>query len=513
VTDPHQRALRQVLAGRAGDLPGATVIHATRIVIAAAVLLSHLVGALIVLLLLGLAFPVPDEVTGAVAWRNVAIGAGYVVVVFPLGLWAGLRAAGDMDGWLIEDRPPTAAERRRTLQLPLRLQAQQGALWAVAAVIGVLGNLATSTRFAVEVGITVALGGISTVAIAFLLTQRLARPVRARLLEADPPRREEIAGVALQALLSWFVGTAVPVIGAVAIAIGALMVDMSAHGLARAVIVLGGTALLVGFGAMVLFARSISQPLRELRDALDRLEAGDFDVHLTVSDSSEIGYVQAGFNRTAAGLRERERLRDLFGRHVGQDVARRAVEEGVQLGGEERFAAALFVDIIGSTALAVQRGPTEVVDALNAFFGIVVDVVVEGDGFVNKFEGDGALCVFGAPLEHPDAATAALAAARRLQVRLTEELPDLPAASGVSAGTVVAGNVGAADRFEYTVIGDPVNEATRLTERAKDLPGRVCASEAALARASTAEAARWELGDAVTLRGRDEPTRVASPLR
>lgn len=504
-------ALRQVLAGEAGDLPGPVLIRATRTVIAAAVLLSHFIGALIVLGLLGLAFPVPPEVTSHAAWRNVLIGVGYVVVVFPLGLWAGLRAASAIDDWLVEDRAPTALERRRTLTLPIRLQAQQGALWAVAALIAVVGNLSTSTKFAVEIGITVSLGGVSTVAIAFLLTQRLSRPVRARLLEAAPPRHGDSSGVALQALTSWFIGTIVPVVGALALGVSALMVDMTAHDLARSVIVLCTVAVVVGFGAIALFARSISQPLRELRDALDRLDAGDFDVSLVVKDVSEIGYAQAGFNRTAAGLRERERLRDLFGRHVGRDVARRALDEGVQLGGEEREAAMLFVDIIGSTTLAVRRGPTEVVGALNAFFAIVVDVVVEHDGLVNKFEGDGALCVFGAPLEHADAASAALAAARTLQARLTAELPDVPAGIGVSAGTVVAGNVGAADRFEYTVIGDPVNEAARLTEQAKDRVGRVCASGAAVERASDEEAAHWDVGDAVTLRGRDEPTPIAVP--
>jgi adenylate cyclase len=79
----------------------------------------------------------------------------------------------------------------------------------------------------------------------------------------------------------------------------------------------------------------------------------------------------------------------------------------------------------------------------------------------------------------------------------------------VSAGRVVAGNIGAAERFEYTVIGDAVNEAARLCELAKSRPGRLLASAATVLGASTAENACWHLDGEVELRGRDEPTRLA----
>jgi adenylate cyclase len=152
-----------------------------------------------------------------------------------------------------------------------------------------------------------------------------------------------------------------------------------------------------------------------------------------------------------------------------------------------------------------------VVETLNQFFSIVVDVVTLHGGWVNKFEGDAALCAFGAPAEHPDAATAALASAREVRRRLHLELDGLDAAIGVSAGRVVAGNIGAADRYEYTVIGDPVNEAARLRELAKSEPSRLLASEAIVRRASVREASKWQLRDPVVLRGRREPTRVAVP--
>jgi adenylate cyclase len=244
-----------------------------------------------------------------------------------------------------------------------------------------------------------------------------------------------------------------------------------------------------------------------------RVEEGELDVAVPVDDGSEVGLLQAGFNRMAEGLRERERLRDLFGRHVGREVAQAAVERDgdVELGGEVREVAVVFVDVVASTRIAARRPPGEVVALLNRFFSLVVDVVEEHCGWVNKFEGDAALCVFGAPTDRPDPAGDALRAARRLRERLEEELAGADAGIGVSAGPAVAGNIGAEARFEYTVIGDPVNEAARLCELAKQRPEGVLASDAVLRRADPAEAALWEVRETAVLRGRDLPTGVATP--
>lgn len=123
------------------------------------------------------------------------------------------------------------------------------------------------------------------------------------------------------------------------------------------------------------------------------------------------------------------------------------------------------------------------------------------------------LAVFGAPnrLSHPE--DAALATARAIADRLASEMPECQAGIGVAAGQVVAGNVGAHERFEYTVIGEPVNEAARLCELAKSYPSRLLASSQTLRGASENECARWSLGETVTLRGHDQPIRLASPVQ
>jgi class 3 adenylate cyclase len=198
--------------------------------------------------------------------------------------------------------------------------------------------------------------------------------------------------------------------------------------------------------------------------------------------------------------------------HVGEDVARAALDQGIELGRERRDVAVLFTDVIGSAELAGQRPPEEVVELLNSFFGLVVDVVDEHGGWVNKFEGDAALAVFGAPIPLEQASSGALAAARELADRLPREVEGLEAAIGVSAGEVVAGNVGDERRFEYTVIGDPVNEAARMTELAKERSPHVLASDSILERASEPESERWRLDGTVTLRGRSAQTRLAEPV-
>jgi adenylate cyclase len=304
----------------------------------------------------------------------------------------------------------------------------------------------------------------------------------------------------------------VPMVGLGTVAVVALATDeVGVDELALTALALGGVVLSVGLIVTLQAARAVAEPVLSVRRALREVEEGDLAAEVPVFDGSEMGLLQAGFNRTVSGLHEREELRDLFGRHVGEEVARAAQDRGIELGGEERIVAVVFVDLVGSTSLAEERDPKDVVALLNELFAVVVEVVERHGGWINKFMGDAALAVFGAPIPREDAADSALAAARELAERLPREVPDLEAGIGVSAGRVVAGNIGTESRFEYTVIGDPVNEAARLCELAKREDKHVLASCAALDRVEDGERERWRVGDPVELRGRREPTRPAAP--
>jgi adenylate cyclase len=312
--------------------------------------------------------------------------------------------------------------------------------------------------------------------------------------------------------MAWSLGTGVPLLGLLVVGIaGVAKPHVHAGDLAAAVLFLAGVAWVAGLLMLQLASKAISDPLLALRRGLDQVERGELDAHVEVDDGSEVGLLQAGFNHMAEGLREREHIRDLFGRQVGEDVARLALSQGVRLGGEEREIAAVFIDMAGFTPLALQVAPAEVVRLLNRFFRVVIEVVEAEHGMVNKFEGDAALCVFGAPVSSENPTVDALRAARALAERLSDELPEIDFGIGISAGLAVAGHVGTERRFEYTVIGDPVNEAARLAELAKQRPARVLASDAALDRAPAHESEGWHMTEAAMLRGRSVPTGLGQP--
>jgi adenylate cyclase len=495
---------RQLLAD---DGTGAELGRRTTRRLGPAIVLANIGGALVVFVFLLYLLPLPSRPDlERQRWLNTLVFAAYTVGSIVLGRWWGEVAARPVLRWLASERPPTDDERAAVLRQPLRQMRINATIWLGAVVLFGLLNAPYDLVAAGDVATTIALGGFTTCAIAYLLAERLLRPVVTRAMAGTSEAPPVVFGVGSRLVLAWALGTGMPLLG---LALGVWSPASDQPLGAAGVLFLVTVTLVIGLIAIGTAAGAVSDPIRSVADALRAVGEGRLDVTVPVYDASEVGQLQSGFNVMVRGLRERDRLRDLFGRQVGDDVARLALEEGVQLGGETREVAVLFVDIVGSTSLALSMDPQEVVQRLNAFFGVVIDVVTAYGGWVNKFEGDGALCVFGAPVTRPGFTTSALTAARILAERLAA-LP-VEAAIGVSAGTVVAGHVGAETRFEYTVIGDPVNAAARLTELAKTAAGGVLADADVVAAAAPEEAACWVAGDQLTLRGRDRPTRLAHP--
>ncbi|GAB2820810.1 adenylate/guanylate cyclase domain-containing protein [Actinocorallia aurea] len=506
-------SLQERLAGMPG-VPSLLEIR-VRWILTTAIVCTNAVGAAVVLVFVLLVLPNPegvDKLHPNADIVNLIAFVGYPVVAVPFAVWWALKVFAPIRRLVSERGTPDAEQRNAVLLGPARLSLIQGALWVAGATGWTILNSFYGPLMALKMGMTCLLGGITTIALVYLMAERLLRPAAALVLAAKPPRQHLFSRVRTRAMIAWAVGTAVPMLGLIVIAIVALTdPDFDSYEAARSGLVLGCIALAISFQVTWWVSQAVGDPIKTVREGMARVSRGDLDTEISVFDASELGQLQAGFNTMVTGLRAHERLQDLFSRHVGSDVAELALNSDISLGGEEKEVAVLFVDLAGSTRMAAERPPDEVVALLNLFFGVVVDCVNRNGGWINKFEGDAALAIFGAPAALPGAGGHALAAGREMAVLLRERVPEVTAGIGISRGQVVAGYIGAEQRFEYTVIGDPVNEAARLSDLAKNEPARVLASDRVLEDASEPERFRWDTGAPITLRGRPRPTVPAHP--
>jgi adenylate cyclase len=444
----------------------------------------------------------------------------HVVAALTLSLTAaivgcGLTAArlSSTLAWYRCGAAPTADQRASAPMLPFRLARLQGAVWVGVGISLLALHYDAGPQVLSLIAICMAAVVVASGFMNFLLLQRLLRPVFVVALAdvTDLRRRRHRVGVRL--LVTWGLYSAIPLVGIAALMLGNHFRWLIPSGatITTPVLILAGVGIVAGLRGMTLAARSVADPLREVTDGMGHVGAGRYEVRAPVYDSSEIGYLQIGFNDMVAGLVEREQLRDLFGRHVGRDVAQHALQQGQDFTGRLCEAGVVFIDLAGSTALAATSSPDHVAAVLNAFFRIVVGIIDEYGGYINKFEGDAALAIFGAPMTLGDPCAQALGAARALReaLRVEREMPDF--GIGVTYGRVFAGNIGAEDRYEYTVIGDPVNEAARLSDLAKSRASRLLASAITVSASGHDEAARWQTGEDVLLRGRHQSTTLAEP--
>jgi adenylate cyclase len=241
---------------------------------------------------------------------------------------------------------------------------------------------------------------------------------------------------------------------------------------APVVAVVIGCGLTLGLGLPITIGVVVSpslQPIRDLARATERVAAGDYSQRLPVVQDDDLGALAGSFNRMQAGLAERQRLQAAFGTYVDPALAARLLEQGDDVfTGERREVSVIFVDVRDFTPYAEANTAEDTVARLNALFEIVVPAVVDAGGHVNKFLGDGALAVFGAPNDlaaHADAAvTAAVLILRLVGERFAGALR---IGIGINTGVVIAGTIGGGGKLEFTLIGDTVNVAARVEQLTK----------------------------------------------
>ena len=283
------------------------------------------------------------------------------------------------------------------------------------------------------------------------------------------------------------------------------------------------SVLLVSLGVSVialLLVRSFVRPLLDLTRAARAVQRGDFaPAHVPVRSEDELGVLASSFNTMVAGLAERERERDIFGRVVSPEVREKLLGGELRLGGETRHVAVLFSDIRGFSSLSERMDPQGVVALLNEYLTEMAEAVRPYQGYINNFIGDAIVVIFGAPLVQPDIERRAVRAALAMQARLAAlnarriARGDFPIETGIGicAGEVVAGQIGSPERLLYTVIGDTVNVAARLESLTKDYPEHSILVNHIVARAVGDEPGlRLESLGPVRLKGRAEPVDVSA---
>jgi adenylate cyclase len=349
------------------------------------------------------------------------------------------------------------------------------AVWPVVAalLVVVVGAMARASEWRlIQYGVLGVAAGIATNLVgAHTFVEGALRPVRAALAgdtgigDSLPRSRPTFA-----AWLNLSMLASVYVFSTLAAMLGAIVVDR--FGKVPVLFVVVGVALTLGIGlpnsAAVIVLPSL-RPIRDLATATVRVAAGDYSQRLPVVQDDDLGALAASFNRMQAGLAERQRLHAAFGTYVDPALAARLLEQGDDVfSGERCQVTVMFVDIRDFTPFAEANTAEDTVSRLNALFEIVVPAVVDAGGHVNKFLGDGALAVFGAPNDLADHAGAAVRAALLIHLLVEERFGgELRIGIGINTGVVIAGTIGGGGKLEFTLIGDTVNVAARVEQLTK----------------------------------------------
>ncbi|MBL8055616.1 MAG: ABC transporter permease [Anaerolineales bacterium] len=267
-------------------------------------------------------------------------------------------------------------------------------------------------------------------------------------------------------------------LGYAVVGVSAEPVDRLIGDIIRGSLWMMAAALAVAVMLTVYFTRRALAPLAQIASASHAVARGDLEQRVPEDRWDDVGRLSRAFNDMVAGLTERERLRDLFGRYLSKEVSEAVLAGQVTLTGEKREITCLYVDMRGSTSFAERYGAAEVVAALNEYFEVIILATEAHGGIVNRFVGDEVVCIFGAPRayrDHAERAVRAALAARQGMAYVNQKRQALGKAGltfgmGLNTGEVVAGATGSEERQEYTVIGDAMNAGARIQALTKTFP-------------------------------------------
>ncbi len=271
--------------------------------------------------------------------------------------------------------------------------------------------------------------------------------------------------------------------------------------------------ILFGIGLSIFIGRRLSRPIHQLMDASRALSKGDIQYRFTEKRRDEFGQLMSSINTMADGILQKTEVEKIFSRYVSPTVAQEILSNlaEVRIGGKHVQASVLFADIVGFTRLSEQLEPNEVADLLNSYFTHIAHIAALHHGIVDKYIGDCAMLLFGAPEEDPDHCFHAIDCAitiQKLAKKLNEQRSEEGRVTvqfriGINTGWMLAGNMGSSERMQYTVVGDSVNLASRLHSAAG--PGQIVITEETKKHPDLAERIMVKKHDLIHLRGKSEP--------
>ncbi len=262
-----------------------------------------------------------------------------------------------------------------------------------------------------------------------------------------------------------------------------------------------------------LFSLSLTKPIEKLAGLIKLVSKGQFDLEAKklVNSNDEVGDLATAFDQMTAGLKERDKVKSLFSKFHGSSVANNLMNSELVLGGQSKQVIVFFSDIRGFTAYSEHRKAQEVVDMLNEYFAVMVDIINRNGGVVDKFIGDAIMAVWGAPESSADDAKNAVKACLQMrmalaelnELRLSRDQDPIHIGMGLHAGEAISGTIGSNERMEYTVIGNTVNTASRVEASTKLFGADLLITEQVLEKLNNSFTA--SLAGSAEVKGRSEP--------
>ena len=466
---------------------------------------GNLLGAILTFFYFRLVDPEVTLGAGAVSVREIAISvAAFTALVgigYPVGRrWLAPLVAQAQSGQATAD----PVVRRRALLVPYAFACltlvgwvMAGLIWGVAWPTVTIGAFHPHLSLRLFFGITVIAGSVAT-AFSFLMAERAWRPAMPVFFPRGDVSR--VAGalrlpVRLRLLGIFVLISVIPlaILGTLANNRAQAMFHADAvraaaivEGLSTLILFIVVVGILAAIGLALFVAESVAAPLKRVEEAMAAVGRGDLDASCPVVANDEIGAVAEGFNRMLEGLRERERIRETFGRYVTREIRDEILAGRASFEGRLEEVTILFADLRDFTPWVERTEPREVVRDLNEYFTEMEAAIRAERGLVLQYIGDEIEAVFGAPLPAPDHADRALAAALDMRARL-ERLnarraeagkPPLRNGIGIHTGTVLAGSIGSRERSSYALVGDAVNLASRIQGLNKELGTEILVSDA-----------------------------------